>query len=364
MAGGDELAELSPRTQALIRAYGEGRACAERRSHRGRHDRPGPHPPADHGAVRRGRRRGHRRRRRAGPDGRRRAARRARSYAHRRGAGRRRRASTRWWSAPGARPTSSTCWPRSRRASRCSARSRWRPRRRRAGGSSRPRSASGRRLVQVGYMRRYDARVPGAAGGGATAARSALPLMMHCTHRNPSVPGHYTGEIDDQRHRGARDRHGALDVRRGDRRRPGAHAAPQPQRRRAAGPAVAAAGDGRRDPRRRRDLGEHPLRLRHPRRGRLRGRHRRAWASRPRSGSAGPGRRPTGCRRTGGSGSSARTTSSCRSGSTRSAATASSARAPGTGTRRPSSPTPALEALRTGERVPVSLVDRPALYEK
>jgi len=46
---------------------------------------------------------------------------------------------------------------------------------------------AGRRLVQVGFMRRYDA--------GYHALKAALddgaigtPLMMHCAHRNPSVP--------------------------------------------------------------------------------------------------------------------------------------------------------------------------------
>ena len=47
--------------------------------------------------------------------------------------------------------------------------------------------AAGRRLVQVGFMRRYDA--------GYHALKAALddggigaPLLMHCAHRNPSVP--------------------------------------------------------------------------------------------------------------------------------------------------------------------------------
>jgi myo-inositol 2-dehydrogenase/D-chiro-inositol 1-dehydrogenase len=47
--------------------------------------------------------------------------------------------------------------------------------------------AGGRRLVQVGFMRRYDT--------GYHALRAALaggqigtPLLMHCAHRNPSVP--------------------------------------------------------------------------------------------------------------------------------------------------------------------------------
>ena len=47
--------------------------------------------------------------------------------------------------------------------------------------------ANGRRLVQVGFMRRYDS--------GYQALKAALedgsigaPLMMHCAHRNPSAP--------------------------------------------------------------------------------------------------------------------------------------------------------------------------------
>ena len=47
--------------------------------------------------------------------------------------------------------------------------------------------AAGRRLVQVGFMRRYDA--------GYRAMKAVLddggigaPLLMHCAHRNPSVP--------------------------------------------------------------------------------------------------------------------------------------------------------------------------------
>ncbi len=47
--------------------------------------------------------------------------------------------------------------------------------------------AAGRRLIQVGFMRRYDA--------GYRAMKATLddggigaPLLMHCAHRNPSVP--------------------------------------------------------------------------------------------------------------------------------------------------------------------------------
>ena len=54
-------------------------------------------------------------------------------------------------------------------------------------------TAAGRRLVQVGYMRRYDAAYRAlreAVHGGSL----GLPLLMHCTHRNPGVPGHYGGD--------------------------------------------------------------------------------------------------------------------------------------------------------------------------
>jgi len=54
--------------------------------------------------------------------------------------------------------------------------------------------AFGRRLVQVGYMRRYDSyyrALKSVVDGGDIGA----PLLMHCTHRNPSVPSHYTREM-------------------------------------------------------------------------------------------------------------------------------------------------------------------------
>jgi myo-inositol 2-dehydrogenase/D-chiro-inositol 1-dehydrogenase len=53
--------------------------------------------------------------------------------------------------------------------------------------------AHGSRLVQVGYMRRYDAAyraLKKVVDGGAIGA----PLMMHCAHRNPSVPAYYEKE--------------------------------------------------------------------------------------------------------------------------------------------------------------------------
>ena len=47
--------------------------------------------------------------------------------------------------------------------------------------------ATGRRLVQVGFMRRYDAAynaLKAVLDDGGIGA----PLLMHCAHRNPSVP--------------------------------------------------------------------------------------------------------------------------------------------------------------------------------
>jgi myo-inositol 2-dehydrogenase/D-chiro-inositol 1-dehydrogenase len=54
-------------------------------------------------------------------------------------------------------------------------------------------AALGRRLVQVGYMRRYDPAYR-ALRDVVHSGDIGLPLMMHCTHRNPSVPGYYTSD--------------------------------------------------------------------------------------------------------------------------------------------------------------------------
>ena len=54
--------------------------------------------------------------------------------------------------------------------------------------------ASGVRLVQVGFMRRYDApyrALKQAIDSGAVGA----PLIYYSGHRNPSVPGHYTKDM-------------------------------------------------------------------------------------------------------------------------------------------------------------------------
>src|SRR5262244_1888096 len=47
--------------------------------------------------------------------------------------------------------------------------------------------AVGRRLVQVGFMRRYDAGYH-ALKAALDAGEIGTPLLMHCAHRNPSVP--------------------------------------------------------------------------------------------------------------------------------------------------------------------------------
>ncbi|MEP6559777.1 MAG: Gfo/Idh/MocA family oxidoreductase [Nakamurella sp.] len=54
--------------------------------------------------------------------------------------------------------------------------------------------AFGRRLVQVGYMRRYDASYR-ALKSVVDSGDIGAPLIMHAAHRNPSVPGHYTREM-------------------------------------------------------------------------------------------------------------------------------------------------------------------------
>ncbi len=55
--------------------------------------------------------------------------------------------------------------------------------------------AAGRRLVQVGFMRRYDA---GYQAMKVTVEDGSIgaPLLMHCAHRNPSVPAYgFTTEM-------------------------------------------------------------------------------------------------------------------------------------------------------------------------
>lgn len=52
----------------------------------------------------------------------------------------------------------------------------------------------GRRLVQVGFMRRYDAGFLGVKSALAS-GRVGEPLLVHCVHRNVSVPPFFTGDM-------------------------------------------------------------------------------------------------------------------------------------------------------------------------
>ena len=54
--------------------------------------------------------------------------------------------------------------------------------------------AHGRRLVQVGFMRRYDAGYR-ALKRVLDEGRIGAPLMSHCAHRNPTVPESYTSQM-------------------------------------------------------------------------------------------------------------------------------------------------------------------------
>ncbi|WP_248928401.1 Gfo/Idh/MocA family protein [Paenibacillus hamazuiensis] len=54
--------------------------------------------------------------------------------------------------------------------------------------------AYGKPLVQVGFMRRYDQGYR-ALKKVIDTGRIGEPLMVHCAHRNPSVPSSYTGDM-------------------------------------------------------------------------------------------------------------------------------------------------------------------------
>jgi myo-inositol 2-dehydrogenase/D-chiro-inositol 1-dehydrogenase len=54
--------------------------------------------------------------------------------------------------------------------------------------------AAGRRLVMVGFMRRYDEQYR-AMKGVVTSGEIGAPLLMHAAHRNPSVPDFFTSEM-------------------------------------------------------------------------------------------------------------------------------------------------------------------------
>lgn len=53
---------------------------------------------------------------------------------------------------------------------------------------------TGRRMVSVGFMRRYDPQYR-SVKAVVTSGEIGAPLMMHAAHRNPSVPDHYTSDM-------------------------------------------------------------------------------------------------------------------------------------------------------------------------
>jgi myo-inositol 2-dehydrogenase/D-chiro-inositol 1-dehydrogenase len=55
-------------------------------------------------------------------------------------------------------------------------------------------TTAGQRLVQVGFMRRFD-RSYRSLKEVVDSAQLGAPLMMHCAHRIPEVPPHYTAEM-------------------------------------------------------------------------------------------------------------------------------------------------------------------------
>jgi len=55
-------------------------------------------------------------------------------------------------------------------------------------------TAAGRRLVMVGFMRRYDASYRDLRAVIASGAIGA-PLLVHCAHRNPTVPPSYSSDM-------------------------------------------------------------------------------------------------------------------------------------------------------------------------
>ena len=213
-------------------------------------------------------------------------------------------------------------------------------------------SALGRRSVQVGYMRRYDAAYR-AMKAVVDSGDIGAPLMMHAAHRNPSVPGHYTREMaitDTAVHDIdlARWMFGEEIV---------AATVLKPRKNSNGGDlrgsAAADLRDGRRCAGRRRDQREHPLRLRHPRRGGRRDRHRRPGRVQPGHRPERTTRVPAGFPRTGASGSSPPTTPSSRSGSTASATAAPTGRARGTATPPPRCPMPPSRRCTPVRRMPV-----------
>ena len=289
-----------------------------------------------------------------------------RDLRHRRGADR---ARTRWtpcWSPPGARPTSNTSWPPSPPASPCFCE---KPLATTAEGAQAHRRRRGRarqRLVQVGFMRRYDEGYRLLKQVVDAEHRRAADGPLPRTATRP-CPTHYVTDDGDPRHADPRDRRVPLAARR--RLRLGAgrssRAAPATPTRSCEDPQIVLLETAKGVAHRRRGLRQLPLRLRHPVPGRGRGRARLACPSRWRSS----------CART----------RSCRTPiltdwkdrfiasydvelqdflDAAAARHASPARPPGTATSPPS-PSDACVAAQEapGTIVPISLPARPALYD-
>jgi hypothetical protein len=124
--------------------------------------------------------------------------------------------------------------------------------------------ALGRRLVIVGFMRRFD---PGYRQVKATLASGAIgePLILHNIHRNAAVPAWFNELDDDDRIDDPRGRHQPLAAGRGDHGGPGDPAEADPERRRGLpGSAVRRVHDRDRDPLDRGVLRQLRVRLRRP----------------------------------------------------------------------------------------------------
>ena len=223
--------------------------------------------------------------------------------------------------------------------------------------------AHGSRLVQVGYMRRYDPAYR-AMKEVVDSGQIGAPLIMHCGHRNPSVPGYYKKEsaiVDTAVHE--------IDLVRwlfGE----------EIVAVRVLTPRKSKNGGDLQDPMI--IIFEMAsgaivdvevsvnIRYGYDIRGEIVGEERHRLAGRLRAGHGARAAGPTAawCPPTGGSGSSAPTTSRSRSGSTVSPPAQPALRAQllgrlrGPGGRRRRS----VAALASGERVEVTLADKPALY--
>ena len=217
-------------------------------------------------------------------------------------------------------------------------------------------AAAGKRLVMVGFMRRYDdayRAMKAALDGGADRRPAGVPLRRTATRRcPPSV--HHRRRASSTPACTTSTSPAGCSTRRSSRRRCSARAAPAWPPSSLQDPLLLVLETGQRRAGGHRGRGEHRLRLRHPRRGARRDRHHRARRDQPdRRQARGPVRR-AGCRATGGSASSGPTTSSSRSGSTRSPPARSTGPSSWDGYAATVVSDAGVEACRTGQKAPVS----------